>query len=151
NASGEAADLTNSARFTFSSAMLLPYPCPGLGHDARRRGLRGKLRRWSLLLLLNGSAVERDVQDGVHMVGGHEFQPLADALVYLIQSRLVLGGDDDRRDPGAQGGHGLFLQSADGQDAPAQGYLARHCQIAAHRDARQRRNYSDADGYARRG
>ena len=63
---------------------------------------------------------------------------------------LVLLWNDDRLDPGSQGGQKLFLQTSDRQDAATQGDFTRHRHIAADRypgqDRDDRRGHGNAGG-----
>lgn len=93
---------------------------------------------------------ERGFQNGIYLVGKHKVERFAHRRVDLIKVRLVIGGDYNRGDSVPHCGHRLFLEAADRQDAAAQAYLARHCDVAAHRSSREGGNDRRAHGHAGR-
>ena len=93
---------------------------------------------------------ERGLQNRIDLVGKHEVQRLAHRRVDLIKIRLVIGRYYNRADSVSHRGHRLFLEASDRQDSAAQAYLARHCDIAAHRSSRESGNDRRAHGHAGR-
>src|SRR5215213_8960799 len=70
---------------------------------------------------------------------------------HVLQVLLVVLRDEHRRDADAVRREQLLLHAADGEHAPAQGYLARHRNVAAHGHARQGRGHRSRERHARRG
>ena len=55
-------------------------------------------------------------QNGVHMLHGDKSEGPPYCLVNLLQILLIVQREDDLLNAVAEGGHGLFFQSADGQN-----------------------------------
>ena len=79
-------------------------------------------------------ARERDLQDLVHRPHRPHRQLVGDVARDLGQLGGVGEGDDHGGDAGARGGQQLLFQPADRQHLAAQGELAGHRHLVAHRD-----------------
>lgn len=115
NCFGCAADLMNSALFTFNAGILtsLTYRAAQLLRLERN----GRLDRRFLL----GRANKDEVEYRIDVLGCHEAELTADGLVDILKVALIVCRDNDGLDPGAQRAHGLFTQPAYRQDAAAAG------------------------------
>ncbi|CAN4019351.1 Flp pilus assembly protein TadB, partial [Dysosmobacter welbionis] len=84
----------------------------------------------------------------VHRFHRHEPQGSPDGLVDLLQIPDVVLGNQHRGDAAAEGGHGLLLQSADGQHPAPQRDFAGHGNARLDLPVRQGREHGSGDGDA---
>ncbi len=96
----------------------------------------GATRSGSSQSIGSGCTRQRDLEHLLDRRHRHDLQARLHIVGNFGEILLILLGDDHGGDPGPQGREQLLLQSADGQRASAQGDLAGHRHIAAHRECR---------------